>query len=313
MTKPSEHSLSQEVLAAYDRCVATPQHENERGLVEALAMFFVLADSIPPRYEHRFHLETAPHQLGATPDAALWTLAVEATSWARVYLYTNVYRARQLAGVLVTSLNAREYIASAFAARALLENTALFRLQSPAVQSALDNLAKVPRAHLKHTERQDSTAVQGATTAAFELLRAARTTVSKGRFNWSAGFGGNLLDEYSDKHLPEQIRQDHVLKAIDKMSVVGPHRAGETIRFHYEKVCDYVHPNVSSSLAFLEVADPARDNQGRHVYARRPAASDLIDAILPAVIVPTREALTQFTPLAKQMFRALSQLRHLRA
>ncbi len=230
-----------------------------------------------------------------------------------MYLYTNVYRATQLAGVLVTSLNGREYIASAFAARALLENAALFRLQSPGVQTALDALAKVPRAHLKHPAREDPTAVHAATTAALELIRAARITASKGRFNWTAGYRGKLLDEYSDKHLPEQNRQDHVLKAIDKMKVVGAHRAGETIRFHYEKVCDFVHPNMSSSMAFLEIADPLVDNLGRHVYARRPGASDLLDAFLPAVIVPTREALTQFTPLATRMFGTLSDLKYLRS
>ena len=76
----SRSVLSGEVLEAYARCLATPQHEREHGLVEGLETFFDFVESVPSRYEHRFHFQTEPEQLGSTRGEALWNVVVDGVS-----------------------------------------------------------------------------------------------------------------------------------------------------------------------------------------------------------------------------------------
>jgi hypothetical protein len=263
-------------------------------LLEALSEVDAYLREVPKEFVMTFFHDPTPQRLGDDAASAIRNAINETLEWLCFAHRSVAYRAAELAAELVRALNARSHLTALFCARALLELAGLFHMQLESIMAhgaklgalAPEDLSRYP--HLQESRKRDIASI------VIEAWQAIRSVSAKSRFNWLAAepFGsGNLASNYSGKNLPEHLRQDNVLTAIDKLNLLGPAPKDATLRLYYEMICDFVHPNVGSVAVFVDQAQPAGDNRHEYVIRRTPESPEVTQVVLEVISIPVRESL----------------------
>jgi hypothetical protein len=281
------------------------------GLPEAIAEGIAYFESLPSEFTISFFLDQTPQKIGQHAAEAISNAVREATNWLRFVHRSTAYRAEHLVNQFVRGLNDRSYLAAVLCARALLELAALFDFQLKSLLEHVARLMAIAPEELRGFTALQETRRREIASSVIQALSAIRLTAAKTRFNWLAAkpFGqGNLAEKYSEKNLPDELRQDHVLKAIDKMRMVGPCQEKSTMRFYYEMICDFVHPNVGSVAVFIDEAGPESSNRFRYTVRRQCQSSEVVQVVLSVTSIPVREALTALLTDLKKLDQVTEQL-----
>ena len=287
--------LDAAVLACYEALLrSSSMHRLCEGLPEALSDTIGYLRSMPAEFQITWFRDPTPERIGEDPAEAMANAVNDTVEWLGFAHRSVAYRAHELATEFVRALNARSYPTVVFSARALLELAALLHLQLKSILGHAAAIGALEREDLEGFTLLPQSRKQDIAKTVFEAWKEIRMSSAKTRFNWLAAwpFGsGHLALNFSEKNLPEHLRQDHVLKAIDKLEMSGPRPQNATFRLYYEMICDFVHPNLGSIVIFIDQACPAGPNKWLYVLHRKTKSQEVTQLVLEAVSIPVREAL----------------------
>lgn len=270
---PDTRGLTRELVKAYESA-----NLHDAGLVYALDLAEESLRRLPESFSFAYR-DSEGLPADADGEKLMFIVFHNLWCWLGFLLHSTSYRARWLINDVWGGLDEREFLRTCFAARGLLELSAVLNDAHRKLVPVLSFLSGWPSGEL--TPALTARLVE----AHLICIEHAKVT----RFNWEAGLKGDIETLVSS---PDAERPaTNVLTLLERL----PQEPAGIVAWHYKLLCDFVHPNMASQLLPSEGGSWLDEETVTLELRYRPRSVQALEYVLNAVAFPVRVALTSLT------------------
>lgn len=290
------------------------EHEIYTGLDDALSNFTAAVAPIPRRLNTAVLGEVSLDVLGSDASIAMSQLFHQADQQLKVYWHVLACNYVSLLTSILNGLNRSEYTQAFLATRALVEHSAIAELRVMDIFRHCEYLNSVRPSEVKRAIKINNCFEIG--NRLFDFLTHLNICFGAGRFNRDAFINHrNLVDIEIKRKDPR--RQIGVMDAIDALDWRGKMIPATNPRYHYELLCDYVHPNVGANIIFVDEEEivhfllpGAREHTSivKRETTQLPHSESMKLHTVQVIFIPLRETLTVVTQQLESLQKDISQL-----
>ena len=241
-------------------------YPGDAGLTEAIEKFLDFTNTIPDHYEFDFHLNFKPEALGKEPNEVFANMLMNLKGWVGYFLMSSVYNLRHLIDVYCEGLNSYNYYASISSTRSIIERLAVINYHCGTISKSYD---EVKNASINDDQ---SNLILSLVKCISTVADYAKLT----RWNWPSYMKQDWDTFFSswDK-VDQSINQKNILTLIDKLP-----QEEKGVRFRYDLLCEYVHPNAGSHMLAISSTCPGLDGTMRYILDFKPSNNESIDIVI---------------------------------
>jgi hypothetical protein len=143
--------------------------------------------------------------------------------------------------------------------------------------------------------------------AIVEAIEECRTFARKTRFNWASIARGDMEAAYAAPGtVAQESKQTNILNLIDKLPKLPQQHP--TMRYHYELLCDFVHPNAGSRSLVINKVEELGPDQKRYTLSFPATSPELLAACLHFISAPVAKSLLLFGKQLASVSRSLGDI-----
>lgn len=269
--------LSQEIQQAANELAET--YPIDSGFVDKFHVFLEFMEFVPPEIEIEFHIELAPEHLGSTNEEVLHELYHNLYAWIAYATYSQIYTLQILYSQLTSGLNTKNFHSAMSATRAIMEHTAAFHDIYHSITDKWHELENYDKS--KRDEWAEYVA------GLVQIISDIQAISVSTRFNWFPFLEGKLEEFYDSwDEVPEDKKRKNVLTLIDRLP-----QTERGMRFFYEMISDFVHPNLGSRIPVISESKLIANNKQMYKLVAFSESEEVLNLCMHTVIAPLKNCI----------------------
>lgn len=246
------------------------------GFLSAIDDARQFCSSLSSEFTFDFHLVPNPKSMGGNVSIVFPRLLAETEGWLGCITHSTAFRLEHYLDDIVTGLNESRPYRVVNAARSLLE-LAAFTAEN----------ANLVTSHAKELFSQSTTEFTHVLFAILSILRAAARFAQVTRFNWDALVRGDMEELFTNwQKVDEGVKAPQILTLIDKL----PSEQKRGMRFYYDMLCDFVHPNRGAHNLVIDKAKLISNNKMCWRLNLNPSSEEATSVLFHIIAIPVRQS-----------------------